>query len=962
MKSAGSEWRRWDLHIDTPGTLFNDQFGSWDEYLDAIECNTDVKVLGITDYMLLRNYSRLLRAQREGRIQNISLLVPNLEFRIAPPTDRSTAINIHLIVSPDDPHHERKIVEALGRLVWVYQGNRYSCVPEQLTALGQAFSPGTVDGEAALKIGAQQFKVDFSAFRDWFVNEGWLKANTLVAVSAGTDGLSGFYQDGGWAALRSEITRFSDIILSGRDAEIEFWLGQGTDEQHEAMRRLHGPKPCIHGSDAHSLERLFKPDKDRFCWIKADLTFNGLRQVLHEPAGRVHIGPTPPNFHDSSRVISTLRLSNSSGWFDDIELPINANLISIIGPKGSGKSAVAELIALAAGSTDGRDPASFLHRAGTHIKGMNVELIWGDRSSSRAIVGTPTEMNQEVRYLSQRFVEDLCSGDLLGQHLIDEIENVIFENLDNTDTLNASTFRELRTIRTKETHIRIGRLRENLIRIIDEEIALRDNEASVGDKKKRISALEEEKANLQAQIPEATSTAEEERRKRLSERREVLRDLEHKIGSQKQQLQKVSDVRSRLDELKSQISRFAYEIGPLLNDLGIPATEQQQFIPAFASAPEQMLERIERTLTEHLDELQGSREAPKPGTLLQLRAELTALVQEETEDRALREKLKIVQERLSTIEVEIRRIADEIAHIVGPESLRRKAAREERYAAYVGVFQCLCDEQSILESLYAPISAKLKSRDATIHEQKLEFSIRWQADIVTWLQRGMTLFDQRKKLPYESFDGIANAAAEILLPAWMSGNPDRIRPAMETFLAGFNADGLSPNFRRAGIGIGDIYKWLFEVGHIRLTYSLKYNGTELAKLSPGTKGTVLLILYLGMDTADTRPLIVDQPDDNLDNESIYSMLAPYFKQAKNRRQIILITHNPNLVVNTDSEQVVVSANELRTEGLPSFSYLAGALETVENGVGIRDHVCRILEGGAEAFRRRERRYELKQNE
>ena len=106
---------------------------------------------------------------------------------------------------------------------------------------------------------------------------------------------------------------------------------------------------------------------------------------------------------------------------------------------------------------------------------------------------------------------------------------------------------------------------------------------------------------------------------------------------------------------------------------------------------------------------------------------------------------------------------------------------------------------------------------------------------------------------------------------------------------------------RTGVTVQDVREWLYGVDHIRLTYGLKYNGVDLENLSPGTKGIVLLILYLGMDVSDTRPLIVDQPDENLDNESIYEFLTAYFKSAKTRRQILLITHNPNLVVNADSE-------------------------------------------------------------
>jgi hypothetical protein len=167
------------------------------------------------------------------------------------------------------------------------------------------------------------------------------------------------------------------------------------------------------------------------------------------------------------------------------------------------------------------------------------------------------------------------------------------------------------------------------------------------------------------------------------------------------------------------------------------------------------------------------------------------------------------------------------------------------------------------------------------------------------------------------------------------------------------------SYLRTDVTFEDLLQWLYEADHIHLNYGLKYNGVELEKLSPGTKGIVLLILYLGIDIDDTRPLIVDQPDENLDNESIYALLTAYFKAAKNRRQIILITHNPNLIVNGDSEQIIIATAERRADGLPHIVYRAGALEnTREDGTGIREQVCRILEGGTDAFRKRERRYSL----
>ena len=68
-------------------------------------------------------------------------------------------------ISPDDPQHEQQINNALGRLTWEFDHRPYSCLPDQLIALGKAFDPQIKDDGAALSMGALQFKVDFTAFR-----------------------------------------------------------------------------------------------------------------------------------------------------------------------------------------------------------------------------------------------------------------------------------------------------------------------------------------------------------------------------------------------------------------------------------------------------------------------------------------------------------------------------------------------------------------------------------------------------------------------------------------------------------------------------------------------------------------------------------------------------------------------------------------------------------------------------
>jgi hypothetical protein len=500
MLLKGSEWRRWDLHVHTPGTSLNDEFGDWNEYLSAIEAQTTVRVMGVTDYMSITNYSRLTAEKAVGRIPNIDLLIPNIEFRIAPPTDRATAVNIHLLVSPHAPDHEQQITNALGRLQWRYDEGNYSCLPEQLMALGRAFDSKLTSNKAALEAGTLQFKVDFTTLRDWFTSEQWLKRNSLIAVAAGSDGLSGFRRDGAWAALRDEITRFSQILFSGRRGEREFWLGEGTEEERGTVRRLGGPKPCVHGSDAHEIAKLFRPDQDRFCWIKADATFEGLKQILYEPEDRVFIGPTPPVYHDEARVMRALKLSNSNAWFDDIVIPLNPGLVSIIGQKGTGKSALAELISYAAGSWHADETGSFLKRAGDHLTGLTIKLEWADGTVSEVRLWDSQPQEEGVRYLSQKFVERLCADDHIGTELVAEIESVIFSYIDPTDTLNASSFGELRALRTEGIRDESDRLRVEIARLIREECALRSVRGKVGEKKERIKTLVKEREGLVKQF------------------------------------------------------------------------------------------------------------------------------------------------------------------------------------------------------------------------------------------------------------------------------------------------------------------------------------------------------------------------------------------------------------------------------------------------------------------------------
>jgi len=118
---------------------------------------------------------------------------------------------------------------------------------------------------------------------------------------------------------------------------------------------------------------------------------------------------------------------------------------------------------------------------------------------------------------------------------------------------------------------------------------------------------------------------------------------------------------------------------------------------------------------------------------------------------------------------------------------------------------------------------------------------------------------------------------------------------------------------------------IFSVDHLSITYGIRYDGKDLRLLSPGTKGIVLLILYLAIDAEDHRPLIVDQPDENLDKPVRVRNLRGYFERPKGGAKLLSLL-TIQLGRHTDAEQVIIAHCEFGTDGLPAITYSLGALK------------------------------------
>ena len=147
----------------------------------------------------------------------------------------------------------------------------------------------------------------------------------------------------------------------------------------------------------------------------------------------------------------------------------------------------------------------------------------------------------------------------------------------------------------------------------------------------------------------------------------------------------------------------------------------------------------------------------------------------------------------------------------------------------------------------------------------------------------------------------------------------------------------------------EFYKFVFELDYLVPNYELKLDDKTLDELSPGEKGALLLVFYLMIDKEDI-PLIIDQPEDNLDNQSVFEVLTHFIRFAKKRRQIIIVTHNPNLAVGADAEQIIHVNIDKKKDY--EFTYTTGSIENLI----INRKVVDILEGTMPAFDKRRLKY------
>ncbi len=277
--------------------------------------------------------------------------------------------------------------------------------------------------EAAVTEGIKQFTVTIGDLMSLFKEDKELKANTIIVVSnKSNDGASGLrghaemiegVQYNSLDATRLAIYRLTDGLFTAMPKDILYFLGEGPDSPAEVKRKCSSLKPCFHGSDAHTNTDIFEPDKKRYCWIKADPSFSGLRQTLYEPATRVRIQEEKPEQKKDYLIIDSVKFLSppTKNQFSPDPIELNDKLNAIIGGKSSGKSLLLYYIAKA---VDPRQVTKKFHDLDIplgydfeKITEFDFQVTWKD-GLTNSLRETESAKTRQITYVPQMYINYLA--------------------------------------------------------------------------------------------------------------------------------------------------------------------------------------------------------------------------------------------------------------------------------------------------------------------------------------------------------------------------------------------------------------------------------------------------------------------------------------------------------------------------------------------------------------------------
>jgi predicted ATPase len=854
----GSEWRKWDLHFHTPSSHdYENKSITNKDIIDVLK-SKNISVVAITDH-------HIIDVERIKDLQSIAgddiTVLPGIEFC----SELGGSESIHFIgIFP-----EKSDIES----IWTTIQGSAELTKRDIEAKG----------------GYENVQCDLIDTCDLIHKLGGLtsvhagtKTNTVESIKNTI--LNKMQQK------RRILSESIDILELGKVADVE-------DYKKIVFKSIGFTLPMIICSDNHNINSYTLKEN---LWIKANPTFEGLKQITFEPVERIKLQAAKPEEKAGYHVIDSILLNEDEFWSNEIFF--NPNLNTIIGGRSTGKSTLLKCIAkkIAPNTELSQKEKDFISN---HVSSMEIKWQDGESGENRDIEFFPQSHMYEIANDPKR--TDILIQDIIRQKDIDN-NFTVYENFcssNRTEIINKTG-----SLFLLQTEI------DNLKKTLKEK----------GDKEgieKEIKTLEEKikGINSGSAISKKELEVFEESVKSISLKEQTIQTFKNDLETFKN-LKTRSIVNSSLEyEFNTLSDKSRESISIVFNTLSQEVNKKWQ---EQIGIKENELNKNIKDLTSDISKLKEA-EIYKKGQ---------QNLDSNKQYQVFKDKLEGERKKLNVIT----EIEKSIAKVTEQKDLLKTAIIELHFQYYSKVKELTnklklsyngieieskfrCNEDSLKEFF----EGRLNQRSGEKQRYIKDFITKYDSNIKSYIKDFVTraLINQ---IEYKGSYINSNVTSELLSTNW------------------------------------------FEI-----SYNLTYQNDTFNDMSQGKQAFVILKLLLEFSDKSC-PILIDQPEDSLDNRAIYNELVKYIKDKKKERQVILVTHNPNVVVSADAEQIIVANQEGKdspNEAAMKFQYVSGALEFskpedknidfVLKSKGIREHVCEILEGGEDAFKQRERKYAIK---
>jgi len=659
-------------------------------------------------------------------------------------------------------------------------------------------------------------------------------------------------------------------------------------------------------------------------WIKMDTVgVSGLRQAFLDPESRIAYDD-PADRREGARLLAVMW---EGDFLDGIRFPLNTELNCLIGGRGTGKSTIIESIRYAFDlgyRSEDRDVITAAEELRAHAF----------RSGSKISVLIETESPARTRYIVERTAPhapvvrdydgqprpDLDAGSLISPCIYGqkEIYGIAQNARARLDMLDGFAADDLRQVSERETDL-LDRLRASGEVVVNTRRRIDDAESKLAD----LPGLEEWRSRFREAGFEGLL-----RERRLLDREERLLEAADKALVERDR--KIAGIEGTVEPLaETVVTRDAEELpnAPLIADAA-----------RILSDADRVWDDSVRALRHHLNETRGrlsklrvdwndrraARQAEFDSALRDLQARMPEVDPErylDVERRIeqlvpLRQAITQLKERLDSAYTERAALLIELADARGEKHRARQRAVERLNQALAGSLRVELTYQGERDSFLAQLSG-LKSGT-----------------------RNNVLQAMVTDPAFSPPEFVRHVRAGTLAGVWST--PQAQAALLEKALS----EDLLLQLETAELSDG--VELLLDVNVAGETRDYR----PLARLSPGQKSTAILLLVMQESTA---PLLVDQPEDDLDNRFIYDDIVMRLKHAKPARQFLIATHNANIPVLGDAEQIIaLDARELPGETrVSAFLRARGSIDSQP----VRTAAEQILEGGREAFFLRQAKYQ-----